>query len=46
MVVDVIAEDTLDLPTVELLDRHKDRNEAFIESALAEEFRKQVGRVG
>jgi hypothetical protein len=46
VVVDVIAEDTLDLPTVELLDRHKDRNEAFIESALAEEFRKQVGRVG
>ena len=41
VVVDVVAEGTLDETTVELLERHKDRNEGFIESALAEEFRRQ-----
>lgn len=43
VVVDVIAENTLDETTVELLERHKDRNEGFIESAIAEEFRRQCG---
>lgn len=41
IVVDVIAEDTLDEMTVKLLDGHKDSNEGFIEAALAEELRKQ-----
>ena len=44
VVVDVVAEGTLDETTVELLERHKDRNEGFIESALAEEFRRQCGQ--
>ena len=41
IVVDVVAENTLDETTVALLEKHKDRNEGFIESALAEEFRRQ-----
>lgn len=43
IVVDVVAENTLDETTVALLEKHKDRNEGFIESALAEEFRRQCG---
>ena len=46
IVVDVLAENTLDEKTVELLEKHKDRNEGFIESALAEELRKQCHEIG
>lgn len=41
IVVDVVAENTLDETTVALLDKHKDRNESFIEAALAAEFKRQ-----
>lgn len=45
VVVDVIAEGTLDETTVELLDKHKDRNESYIEAALAAEFKRQCREV-
>ncbi len=43
IVVDVLAEGTLDEPALDLLDKHRDRNEGFIESALAREFNRQRG---
>jgi superfamily II DNA or RNA helicase len=40
VVVDVVAEGTLDEVALNLLEKHKDRSEAYIEAALAREFRR------
>jgi hypothetical protein len=45
VVVDVVAEGTLDEVALRLLGQHKDRSEAYIESALKREFLKQVRSV-
>jgi hypothetical protein len=46
LVVDVVAEGTLDEVALSLLEKHKDRSEAYIEAALAREFRRLSKGVG
>lgn len=42
VVVDIIAENTMDDPTLNLLEKHSDESEAFVEAGLAIEFERQV----
>jgi hypothetical protein len=44
VVVDVVAEGTLDEVALKLLDNHRDKSEAYIEAALRREFEKQMRR--